>query len=32
MNKYKITNWKERPKSTGDWEKFMQEAKVCTGL
>jgi hypothetical protein len=32
MNKCKITNWKERPKNTRDWKKFMKEAKVCTGL
>jgi len=32
INKYKITNWWERPKNRGDWEKSVKEGKVRVGL
>jgi len=32
INKCKITNWKESSRNRADWEKAMNEAKVCIGL
>jgi hypothetical protein len=35
-NKFKVTNWKERPKNTGDWElsiiKGMRSALDCSAI
>jgi hypothetical protein len=32
INKYKITNWKERSRNRAGWEKSMKEAEVCIRL
>ena len=31
INMSKITNWKDRSKSRGDWKKSIKEAKACFG-
>jgi len=32
INKYKITNWKERPKNRAVWEKSVKDGKVHIGV
>jgi len=32
ISKCKIANWKERLRNRADWEKCIEEGKVCIGL